>query len=190
MPRDWDQYYADPAHLNLTPVPLLVEVADLLPPGDALDLACGPGRHALHLARLGWRVTAVDSSAVAIKLLRERAAGLPIDAIRADLERGEFRIAPGAYDLVCDFLYLQRDLFPEIREGIRPGSVFAGTIRLDGSFRLGPGELRAEFETWKILFYFGNGLGAHHRAESIATPALRRAPGWLASATSSPFSRW
>ena len=73
-----------------------------------------------------------------IKLLRERAAGLPIDAIRADLERGEFRIAPGAYDLVCDFLDLQRDLFPEIREGIRPGGVFAGTIRLDGSFRLGP----------------------------------------------------
>jgi tellurite methyltransferase len=153
VPRDWDQYYADPAHLNLTPVPLLVEVADLVPPGDALDLACGPGRHALHLARLGWRVTAVDLAPVAIKLLRERAGGLPIDAVRADLERGEFRIAPGAYDLICDFLYLQRDLFPQIREGIRPGGVFAGTIRLDGSFRLGPGELRAEFETWKILFY-------------------------------------
>lgn len=153
MPRDWDQYYADPAHLDLTPAPLLVEAADLLPPGDALDLACGPGRHALHLAKLGWRVTAVDASAVAIRVLRRRAAGLPIRALHADLESGQFAIEPDHYDLICDFLYLQRDLFPAIRAGVRPGGVFAGAIRLDGSFRLPPGELRALFDGWKILYY-------------------------------------
>jgi SAM-dependent methyltransferase len=153
MPRDWDQHYSDPTHIDLTPAPLLVEVADLLAPGDALDLACGPGRHALHLAKLGWRVTAVDASAVAIRLLRERAAGLPIHAVRADLGRGEFRIAPEAYDLVCDFLYLQRDLFPQVHAGLRPGGVFAGAIRLTGSFSLKTGELRALFDGWKILFY-------------------------------------
>jgi SAM-dependent methyltransferase len=31
--------------------------------GDALDLGCGPGRHAVPLARRGFRVTAVDLSA-------------------------------------------------------------------------------------------------------------------------------
>jgi len=76
VPRDWDHYYADPAHADLIPAPLLVHVADLLPPGNALDLACGPGRHALHLAKLGWRVTAVDSSAAALRILRSQAAGL------------------------------------------------------------------------------------------------------------------
>ena len=153
MPRDWERHYADSAHLDLTPHPLLVEVADLLPPGHALDLACGPGRHALHLAKLGWRVTAVDASEVANRLLRERAGSLPIEAIRADLERGEFRIAPEAYDLICDFFYLQRDLFPQIRAGLRPGGVFTGAIRLTGSFSLNPGELRAFFDGWKIVFY-------------------------------------
>ena len=153
MPRDWERHYADPAHLDLTPHPLLVEVADLLPPGHALDLACGPGRHALHLAKLGWRVTAVDASEVANRLLRERAGSLPIEAIRADLERGEFRIAPEAYDLICDFFYLQRDLFPQIRAGLRPGGVFTGAIRLTGSFSLNSGELRAFFDGWKIVFY-------------------------------------
>ena len=31
-----------------------------LPPGRALDLACGEGRNAIWLARQGWQVTAVD----------------------------------------------------------------------------------------------------------------------------------
>jgi tellurite methyltransferase len=153
VPRDWDQHYSDPAQVDLTPAPLLVEVAGMLPPGDALDLACGTGRNALHLAALSWRVTAVDSSMVAINLLRQRASGMAIEAVRADLERGEFAIAREGYDLICDFLYLQRDLFPRIREGVRPGGVFAGAIRLDGSFRMSPGELRAEFAGWKIYYY-------------------------------------
>ena len=34
--------------------------APLAPPGEALDLACGTGRHARHLAALGHPVLAVD----------------------------------------------------------------------------------------------------------------------------------
>lgn len=153
MPRDWDAYFSDPANIDLIPAPLLVEAADLLPPGDALDLACGPGRHALYLARLGWKVTAVDSSAAAIGFLQSQAAGLPIQTVRADLERGEFTIGHDAYDLICDYLYLQRDLFPQIREGIRMGGAFVGAIRLTGSFHLAPGELRELFAGWKIFYY-------------------------------------
>jgi SAM-dependent methyltransferase len=37
-----------------------------LPPGVALDLACGEGRNAIWLAGRGWRVHAVDFSAVAL----------------------------------------------------------------------------------------------------------------------------
>jgi hypothetical protein len=105
---------------------------------------------------------------VAIRLLRERAAGLPVDTRIADLEAGGFAIEPGAYDLICDFHYLQRDLFPTIREGVRPGGVFAGAIHLfqegrSGQYVLRPGELREEFHGWKILFYSESPKPGSHR---------------------------
>src|SRR4051794_41834322 len=81
------------------------------------------------------------------------ASGLSIDARVADLERREFTIEANAYDLICDFHYLQRDLFPDIREGVRPGGVAVAAIHLEGSFALRPGELREEFAGWKILYY-------------------------------------
>jgi tellurite methyltransferase len=159
MPRNWEEHFARAGNQDFTPVPLLVEVAEMLSPGRALDLACGAGRNALYLAGLGWRVVAVDSSPTAIRILRERAAekGLAVEAHLADLEAGAFPINPAAYDLICDFFYLQRNLFPQIREGVRPGGVVAAQIHLRDEhahdFVLDPGELRAEFHGWKILYY-------------------------------------
>ena len=153
MPKDWDQYYADADNIDLTPDPLLVETVAALPPGDALDLACGAGRHALHLAELGWRVTAVDAAAAAIHGLNDRAKQYTIETHRADLEHGEFLIEPQSFDLICDFFYLLRELFPQIREGLRPGGIFLGAIHLEGTFSLPPGELKNEFPGWEILSY-------------------------------------
>ena len=171
MPRDWDAHYRDPANIDRDPAPLLVQVADLLTPGRALDLACGPGRNAVYLSRLGWRVTAVDSSVVAIAHLRRQAP--EVDARLADLERSEFDIAAAAYDLICDFYYLQRDLFAPIREGVRPGGIFTGAVHVleagrNAAYSMRPGELREEFAGWKILYYSeGWEPGRSRRSASI-----------------------
>jgi tellurite methyltransferase len=150
-------------------------VAEMVPPGEALDLASGAGRNAIYLASLGWRVTAVDRSPVAIGLLRDHAAGMPVTAHAADLESGEFRIGPDAYDLICNIRYLHRDLFPQIREGLRPGGIFVGAIAMldaattsgphSPAFLLEPGELRRTFEDWRISFYSEapEDLKARHR---------------------------
>jgi tellurite methyltransferase len=173
VPRNWDQHFADPAHVDSAADPLLMQAAEMLPPGRAIDLACGPGRHALYLARLGWRVTAVDSSAVAIKLLRAQIANLAIDACLAYIERGQFVIAPNSCELICDFLYLERNLFPQIREGIHPGGLFVGAIHLfqedctatprNPEFLLQAGELRSFFDGWKVLFYSESGDAGRSR---------------------------
>jgi len=165
------------------PVPMLVELVEHLPPGCALDVACGAGRHTLHLARLGWRVTAVDGSAEAIGLLRRAAAreDLAVDMRLADLERGEFAIPPESYELVCDFFYLQRDLFASMRAGVRPGGVFAGVIHMHTEgiaarhpqFLLHAGELREYFRDWKILHYSERGPQDGHRRATARIVARR-----------------
>jgi SAM-dependent methyltransferase len=180
----WDERYRRGEHLNESPADLLVQFASGQPPGRALDLACGPGRNAIFLAQRGWRVTAVDSSVAAIEILtrRVRALRLPIEARVADLEKGEFEIEPGAYDLICDFYYLERSLFPAIRAGARSGGHVIAAIHMNDpspgippmnpAFLLDPGELRREFAGWKIIHY-QEGVpsdSAHHRksAEIVA----------------------
>src|ERR1700681_4479954 len=124
--RGWDERYRSsqrPAEdLEAAPNPLLIETAQRLPAGKALDLACGTGRNALWLAEHGWSVTAVDGAPAAIEILRHRASerGLHIDAGIANLEKGEYRIEPSTWDLIAICYYLQRDLFEPAKQGVAP----------------------------------------------------------------------
>jgi ubiquinone/menaquinone biosynthesis C-methylase UbiE len=63
---DWDERYAERQQWSSEPNALIAELLTGLPPGEAVDLAAGEGRHALWLAGHGWRVTAVDFSAVGL----------------------------------------------------------------------------------------------------------------------------
>jgi tellurite methyltransferase len=170
---DWDERYRRGEHAGLEPDALLEHaLAHFLSaqPREtdsrrALDLACGAGRHALRLAEAGFAVTAVDASPVAINLLCQhaQARGLALDARIADLEGGAFVIEPAAFDLVCIFFYLQRDLFATARAGLRRGGLFIAAIHtldddpslrpMNPAFLLRPGELRAEFADWPLLYY-------------------------------------
>lgn len=108
----WDGFYGD----RSKGIPFFVAKPDeslasyaergLVAPGRALELGCGPGRNALHLARLGFAVDAVDLSPAAISWAEERAAEAGAgDAVR--FHRGDvFALDPvefaGPYDLVHD----------------------------------------------------------------------------------------
>ena len=99
-----DRYRSAHALWSGNPNRHLVAEADGLPPGTALDAGAGEGADAIWLARRGWRVTAVDISAVAL----ERAAGHAAKEDEAVAERIEWRredlgewVPPErAYDLV------------------------------------------------------------------------------------------
>jgi SAM-dependent methyltransferase len=128
--EDWDERYARPNLLwSATPNRFLVEEAADLAPGRALDLACGEGRNALWLAELGWRVSAVDFSSVAIAKARDRAAsaGAEVDFLCADLL--EYVPEERAYDLVI-VLYLQlpsserRLVLTRAEAAVAPGGTF------------------------------------------------------------------
>lgn len=118
---------------------LLTEALAALPPGSALDLACGAGRHSIWLAERGWAVTAVD---------HEQAIVDGAHFVRADLEAHEFAIEPGAWDLIVCWLYWQPDLLPEIARGVRPGGIVALAGKTAGRFATSLGLYRRAFEGW------------------------------------------
>ena len=99
----------------------------------------------------------MDSSSVALDILSERAAeGLSVHPVLADLEAGEFRIEPNSWDLIVDCCYLQRDLFPSIRDGVRSGGLFVGVFPMSGinpAYLMRAGEGRELFEGWNLLHY-------------------------------------
>jgi SAM-dependent methyltransferase len=189
--RGWEERYRSherPAEdYAVAPVPLVAETAKRLRPGRVLDLACGTGRNALWLAKQGWRVTAVDGAPTAIEVLRRRARedGVALDARVADLEQGEYRIEPAAWDLICVCYYLQRGLFETAKQGLAPGGVLIAIVHITEAgeeptpHRLRPGELETYFREWEILHrYEGQPNDTAHKrlvAEIVARRPDERA---------------
>jgi tellurite methyltransferase len=188
--HDWNERYRLREHpaegFDVTPTPLVTDTAAKLVAGKALDLACGAGRNALWLVEHGWEVTAVDGAHVAIEILRSRAleGGLKINAVAADLEKGEFEIEPSRWDLVAMCYYLQRNLFEPAKRGVAPGGILISIVHLtepgeeDGPHRLRPGQLEQYFAGWEILHrHEGKANDSAHRravAEIVARrPAVR-----------------
>jgi SAM-dependent methyltransferase len=95
---DWDERYSERQQWSSEPNVLVAELLGPLPPGDAVDLAAGEGRHALWLAGRGWRVTAVDFSGVGLDRGRGQAAADRVTWARADVTR--WSAEPASLDLV------------------------------------------------------------------------------------------
>lgn len=163
--RDWEEKYrGEELVFGREPARFLAENLHLLPQGKALDLAMGEGRNAIYLARHGWKVTGVDISetAVAKCLKRARQESVPVEAIAADLTT--YPIPEGTYDLILNFYYLQRNLIPSIKTGLKPGGMvvfetyiveqlqYEGGPR-DPAFLLAPNELLDHFRDFRVILY-------------------------------------
>ncbi|NEK59179.1 class I SAM-dependent methyltransferase [Geodermatophilus sabuli] len=96
--QDWDARYAEQRQWSAEPNALVAELVGVLPPGTAVDLAAGEGRHALWLAGRGWRVTAVDFSATGLARGRERPGAERVTWVTADVLT--WAAPPDSLDLV------------------------------------------------------------------------------------------
>ncbi len=107
------------------------------PGAMAVDLGCGSGVHSIALARLGFRVLAVDFCRPLLAELRERGAGLPVEAVSGDIRDVETLVPPGAEVVVCmgDTLsHLERAgdlprLFASVATRLIAGGCFVLTFR-------------------------------------------------------------
>jgi 2-polyprenyl-3-methyl-5-hydroxy-6-metoxy-1,4-benzoquinol methylase len=166
----WNKKYSEGSHTSLEPDPFLVaachEFLSAAPPGLALDVAGGVGRHAIWLAQRGWRVKLVDISEVGVKQAEENAkqsgtASL-ITEIR-DLNTNQ-DLGREQYDLVVVFFFLQRELFPALTAALKHGGIliyktytteqksFGGGLS-HPMFLLEPNELLHAFSSMRVLHY-------------------------------------
>lgn len=140
----WNHKYRDaPTTGRSSPDPFLVHAfSEYMQPlypegGRALDLAGGAGRHAVWLAKQGWEVTLIDISEAGVEQARQIAGPLAshIDFVVGDVN--EFKASQThatlshladsnvthGFEAVMVFFYLERKIFPELLQAIRPGGL-------------------------------------------------------------------
>ena len=111
-----------------------------------LDLACGAGRHARLLARLGFEVDAVDREP---QLFAGPRPGVKL--LGADVEGGPWPYEGRRFDAIVVTNYLHRPLLPTLVASLEPGGLLVyetfarGNERFgkpsNPAFLLAPGEL-------------------------------------------------
>jgi tellurite methyltransferase len=172
----WDKKYSERSHGSLEPDPFLVSAYDEFlasrPPGIALDVAGGVGRHAIWLAQRGWPVRLLDISEIGIRQAKENAkqtgtAGSISSEVRdlnitQDLGREQ-------YDLAIVFFFLQRELFPALAAAIKPGGllIYKTYTTEQKNFAGGPSHPMFLLESNELLHAFSS-LRVLHYHETIS----------------------
>jgi len=161
----------------VAPAAWVVRWAPLMTRGRVLDLACGGGRHARHLAGLGHEVTAIDREPQSLESIR---------FVRADLEDGSPWPLPGEqFQGIVVANYLHRPLFPLIERTLAPGGVLIYETFMRGNERFGkpsnpayllePGELWRAFAGLHIIA-FEQGLSLEPKPAMRQRLCARRPP--------------
>lgn len=186
----WDSRYQEGSRDSFEqPRKLLIDYSSLLPKqGLALDIAMGLGGNAFFLLKQGMKVIGVDISFTALRKVKAKQPDLM--TVVGDLN--SFYIPQSTFEVIIDFLYLQRDLWVHLVHGLKPGGLLFVecltmdmlTIRpeIDRSYLLRKGELQRTFQrkfsnSMVIVHYFeGWQPTPTSRPKAVASLIARRIP--------------
>ena len=155
--------------------------------GQALDVACGHGRHSRYLTQLGLRVDAVDRDAQAIA----EVGTIPgVRAVQADIEGGVWPYRGQRFNGVVVTNYLHRPLLSVLRDSLSPDGVLIYETFALGNERYGrpsnpefllrPGELLRMAQGLRVIAYEDLLVDAPKPAvvQRICAINAERVPGW------------
>ena len=162
MSKGWNNYWKKESEYTYWQQPDKA-VMSLMPGIDrakvknVLDLGCGIGRHAVMLAKEGFKVTAVDSSKEAIRMLRSKAAKekCKIKIIEGNYAQDLF--PAGSFDFILAFNVIYHGYRGDFENAVnlvhrwlKPGGLFFFTCPTRKDAKFGSGE-KAAPNTYKPL---------------------------------------
>ena len=141
----------------------IATLASEFPQGRALDVACGRGRHALALAAAGFHVVGFDIQMDALAGARSMAQSRRLAVSLACVDLTSMRLPRAHFHVVVVTRYLDRLLFPALRDALVPGGVVLYETFTELQLRynrgprsrdhlLAPGELRTLLRGMDVLF--------------------------------------
>ncbi|GJL79570.1 MAG: hypothetical protein NPINA01_25590 [Nitrospinaceae bacterium] len=159
----WDRKYDTETYIfGKTPIAFLVENLDLLPKGKTLDIAMGEGRNGVYLATKGFDVLGLDISEKGLQKAHQlaKAQNVEIETRVVDLET--HTLEKNTYDLIICTYYMQRDLFPQFKDALKPGGMalvetynmdYLKYSRFNPKWLLNTNELLEIFKDFKVIRY-------------------------------------
>jgi tellurite methyltransferase len=133
-------------------------------PGRALDFAGGAGRNGIWLAKKNWNVTLIDISDAGVERARSNAGSLASQMYFVVDDLTHFKAPQTQFDVVLNFFYLDREIFPEMLRAVREGGLLvyktytSAQKKLSGgpvnrAYWLKPGELLQMADGLQVLHY-------------------------------------
>jgi 2-polyprenyl-3-methyl-5-hydroxy-6-metoxy-1,4-benzoquinol methylase len=175
-PRDkerWDSKYSTEKYLfGKKPIQFLEDNVHLLPKGKVVDIAMGEGRNGVFLATKGFDVLGLDISENGLEKAHKLAAAnnVKIETRVVDLET--HTLEKNAYDVIICSYYMQRDLFRQFKDALKPGGMalvetynvdYMKYAKFNKKWLLDTNELLETFKGLKVIRYqaFDNGKEAY-----------------------------
>ncbi len=175
-PRDkerWNKYYdTDKYIFGEKPIRFLKENVHLLPKGKTLDIAMGEGRNGVYLATKGFDVLGLDISEKGLEKAHKLASANKVKIVTQVVDLETHQLAKNTYDLIICTYYMQRSLFPQFMDALKPGGMaLVETFNLDylkykqfkRKYLLEENELLKIFADYKIIKYevYDDGVEAY-----------------------------
>ncbi len=158
----WDKKFSTKPELLAPRLPSKVveEFYEKSPNFEALDIACGVGRHTLFLSKHGYMVDSVDISSVALSELEKKVDSDKVTLIEADLDS----FTPSKkYGFMVMSNFWDRDLIKKLQDSLVTDGLFIVETYMDdednqkrdynSDFLLRKGELLEMFKGFEVLKY-------------------------------------
>ncbi|TAA73022.1 SAM-dependent methyltransferase [Planococcus salinarum] len=139
--------------------------------GDALAIAEGEGRNAVHLAEQGMRVTAWDFAKSGLAKTEKLAQERKVSVFVAEVDLAQAEWPEGKWDeIICVFGHfpkeVQQKTFEGVRRALKPGGYFLMEVYSEEQLKFGTGgpkkesflyrpeEVLAAFADFRLVHFF------------------------------------